>query len=71
MRVPKHVSGLLISLWEPANSLFVRDKYVTPTGKRLHAGYVQKAELYGLYIFLKSVKISLKYLKLFLVVDTK
>jgi len=23
-----------------ANSLFVRDKYVTPTGKRLHAGYV-------------------------------
>ena len=44
MRIPKHVSGLLISLWEPANSLFVRDKYVTPTGKRLHAGYVQKAE---------------------------
>ena len=43
-RIPKHVSGLLISLWEPANSLFVRDKYVTPTGKRLHAGYVQKAE---------------------------
>jgi len=42
--MPKHVSGLLISLWEPANSLFVRDKYVTPTGKRLHAGYVQKAE---------------------------
>ena len=44
MRIPKHVSGLLISLWEPANSLFVRDKYVTPTGKRIHAGYVQKAE---------------------------
>ena len=44
MRIPKHVSGLLISLWEPANSLFVCDKYVTPTGKRLHAGYVQKAE---------------------------
>ena len=44
MRIPKHVSGLLISLWEPANSLFGRDKYVTPTGKRLHAGYVQKAE---------------------------
>ena len=40
----KHVSGLFISLWEPANSLFVRDKYVTPTGKRLHAGYIQKAE---------------------------
>ena len=44
MRIPKHVSGLLISLWEPANSLFVRAKYVTPTGKRLHAGYVPKAE---------------------------
>ena len=42
--IPKHVSGLLISLWEPSNSLFVRDKYVTPTGKRLHVGYVQKAE---------------------------
>jgi len=44
VHIPKHVSGLLISLWEPANSLFVRNKYVTPTGKRLHAGYVQKAE---------------------------
>ena len=44
MRIPMHVSGLLISLWEPVNSLFVRDKYVTPTGKRLHAGYAQKAE---------------------------
>ncbi|KAK2144102.1 hypothetical protein LSH36_785g02025 [Paralvinella palmiformis] len=44
MRIPKHVSGLLISLWEPANSLFVRDKYVTLTGKWLYAGYVQKAE---------------------------
>ena len=39
VRIPKHVSGLLISLWEPDNSLCVRDKYVTPTGKRLHAGY--------------------------------
>ena len=39
-----HVSDLLISLWGPADSLFVGDKYVTPTGKRLHAGYVQKAE---------------------------
>ena len=39
IRIPKHMSGLLISLWEPANSLF--DKYVTPTGKRLHADYVQ------------------------------
>jgi len=38
------VSGLLISLCGSTNSLFVRDKYVTPTGKRLHAGYVQKAE---------------------------
>ena len=44
MGIPMHVSGLFISLWEPANSLFVRDKYVTPTGKRLYAGYVQKAE---------------------------
>ena len=44
MRIPKRVSGLLSSLWEPANSLSVRDKYVPPTGKRLHAGYVQKAE---------------------------
>ena len=43
MRIPKHVSGLLISLCGPANSLFVRDKYITPTGKRLHAGYVQKS----------------------------
>jgi len=41
--MPIRVSGLLISLWEPANSLFIRDKYVTPTGKRLHAGYEQKA----------------------------
>jgi len=44
MRIPKHVSGLLISLLEPANSLFVSDKYVTHTGKQLHAGYVRKAE---------------------------
>ena len=36
--------GLLISLWEPANSIFVRDKYVTSTGKRLYAGYAQRAE---------------------------
>ena len=42
--IPMHVSGRLVSLWKPAISLFVRDKYVTPTGKRLHAGYVQKAE---------------------------
>jgi len=33
---------LHISLWDPANPLFVRDKYVTPTGKRLYAGYAQK-----------------------------
>ena len=44
MRISMHVSRLFISLWEPANSIFVRDKYVTPTGKRLDAGYVQKAE---------------------------
>ena len=41
-RIPKHVSGLLIGLWGPASPLFVRDKYVTPTGKRLRASYVQK-----------------------------
>jgi len=45
MCIPKHVSGLLISLWEPANSLFVSNKYVRPTGKELHAGYLQKAEV--------------------------
>ena len=44
MHIPMHVPSLLISRWELANSIFVRDKYVTPTGKRLHAGYVQKAE---------------------------
>ena len=38
------MSGELHCLWGPANLLFVRDKYVTPTGKWLHAGYVQKAE---------------------------
>jgi len=37
-----HVSGLLISLWEPVNSNFVCDKYVTPTGKGLNAGHVQQ-----------------------------
>ena len=41
IRRPIHVSGLPISLWGIVNSLFVRDKYTTPTGKRLHAGYVQ------------------------------
>jgi len=41
---PIHVSGLLISLWGLANLLFVRGKYVTPAGKRLHTGCVQKAE---------------------------
>jgi len=42
VRIHIHVSGLLISLWGPANSPFVRDKYVRPTGKRLHADCVQK-----------------------------
>ena len=36
------MSELLISLWGPANPLFVRDKYVTPSGKRLYISYVQK-----------------------------
>ena len=49
MRIPIHVSELLISLWGPANSFFIRDKYVTPTGKRLHAGYVPKAEVRKTY----------------------
>ena len=35
---PMHVSGLLISLWDPANPPFVRDIYTTPTG------YVQKGK---------------------------
>ena len=37
-----HVSRHFFSLWNPANSLFVREEYVKPTWKRLHAGYVQK-----------------------------
>ena len=40
IRISIHMSELLISLWGPANSLFVRDKYVTPTGKQLQAGYL-------------------------------
>jgi len=36
------MSWLLINLWEPANPLFARDKYVTPTGKRLYVGNAQK-----------------------------
>ena len=46
-----HVSAILICLQGQTNPLFVRDKYVTPTGKRLHAGYLQKKEA--------SVKVSL------------
>jgi len=42
MRMPMHVSGLLINQCGPTNSLFVRHKYVTPTGKRLNDGYIQK-----------------------------
>jgi len=37
-----HMSGLLISLWDPANQLFIPDKYVMPTRKRLHVSYIQK-----------------------------
>jgi hypothetical protein len=44
MRIPMHASGLLNSLWARAKWLFICDKHVTPTGKRLHAGYVHKAE---------------------------
>jgi len=35
---------ICVTLWDPANSLFVGDKYVTPTGKRLHVGYVEKGK---------------------------
>ena len=42
IRRPIHVSGLLINLSGPTNSLFVCDKYVTSTRKRLNAGYLQK-----------------------------
>ena len=45
VRIPKHVCLVYSSACgEAANSLFVHDKYVTNTGTRLHAGYVQKAE---------------------------
>ena len=37
VHIPKHVSGLLISLWEPANSLFVRDNMSRPQ----ESGYMQ------------------------------
>jgi len=49
MRIPMHVFGLLISLRDPANSLFVRDKYITLAEKRLHAGDVQKADVRKTY----------------------
>ena len=39
-----YMSGSLINLWDPANPLFLRNKYVTPTGKKLYIGYIQKAE---------------------------
>jgi len=38
------MSGLRISLWVPDNPIFVRDKYVTPTGEAVDVGYGQKAE---------------------------
>ena len=53
-----HVSGLLISLWDTAISLFVRDKYVTPTGKRLHAGYVQKRKHVKTYHFTPELAVN-------------
>ena len=58
IRRPIHVSGLLINLWELANPLFVRDKYVTPTGKRLHAGYVQKAEARKTYHLIPQLAVN-------------
>ena len=41
MRVPIHMSVLLINLWDSPNPLSVRDNYVTPTGNWLHANYLQ------------------------------
>jgi len=45
-----------ISLWEPAS--FVRDKYVTPTGRRLHAGYVQRAEARKTYHLIPQLAVN-------------
>ena len=56
MHIPVHVSGLLISLWGTANSLFVRDNYITHTGKWLHAGYVQKVEARKTYHLTQSLQ---------------
>jgi len=58
MRIPMYVSGLLISLWGPAKMLFVRDKYVTPTGKWLHAGYVEKAEARKTYHLIPQLAVN-------------
>jgi len=44
MRIPKHMSGLLISLWEPANLLFVRHKSVTLTENPASCRLRTKAE---------------------------
>jgi len=64
VRLPKHVSGLLISLWEPANSLFVRNKYVTPTGKRLlidSSGFYIGRHIYFILFYLAFKYIKVKY----------
>ena len=42
--LPINISGLFISLWGPDNSLFIRDKYHTSTGKVVDVGYAQKTE---------------------------
>ena len=52
------LSGILISLWCTANSLFVRDKYVTPTGKRLDAGYVQKCKRVKTYHLIPQLAVN-------------
>ena len=35
-----YIYGLLISLWDPGNPLFLCDKCVTPTGKQWYVAYV-------------------------------
>ena len=44
-----HICGLIISLWGPANSLYLRDKCVMQTGNRLQAGYYKNGVTYSKY----------------------
>jgi hypothetical protein len=56
-----HVSGPLISLWWRANPLFVPHKYVTPTGKQLHADYVQNGNTYNKYHLTLQLVVNNRY----------